>query len=73
MKTHDGSHNVARDLDNGAFSIEGFCAWAGIGRTAAYEEIKCGRLTAKKRGARTLIPRHAARNWLNNLPPIVSA
>ena len=44
----------------------------GLGRTAAYEEINGGRLEARKRGNRTLIPRTAARRWLKNLPSIIS-
>jgi hypothetical protein len=53
--------------EEGAFSIEEFCVWAGIGRSAAYEEINDGRLVA-----RTLIPRAAARRWLENLPLLKS-
>jgi hypothetical protein len=58
--------------EEGAFSIEEFCVWAGIGRSAAYEEINDGRLVARKRGSRTLIPRAAARRWLENLPLLKS-
>ena len=54
-------------LDDGAFSIDAFCEWAGIGRTATYEEINNGKLCAKKRGGRTLIPKQSARDWLANL------
>ena len=60
-------HTTDAEVD-GAFSIEAFCAWAGIGRTAAYEEMKAGRLRAKKRGARTIVPRQHAREWLASLP-----
>jgi hypothetical protein len=54
--------------DGGALSIAEFCARYGVGRTAAYKEINDGRLEARKRGARTLIPRASARRWFQNLP-----
>lgn len=52
----------------GAMSVLEFCAWASIGRTAAYGEIKAGRLRAKKRGSRTIITFEDARQWLKDLP-----
>jgi hypothetical protein len=39
----------------GSMFVPEFCAWASIGRTAAYAEIKAGRLRAKKCGSRTII------------------
>lgn len=51
-----------------ALSVEDFCDRFGIGRTAAYEEMKTGRLKARKCGRRTLIPRTEAERWLANLP-----
>lgn len=53
---------------NGVFSVNDFCHWAGIGRTAAYSEMKAGRLLAKKFGRRTIIPRNEAERWLAALP-----
>ena len=53
---------------DGAFTVEEFCRRFGVGRTAVYEEIKGGRLTARKRGSRTLIARDEARRWFHNLP-----
>jgi hypothetical protein len=64
----DKETGTPRNIEAGAFSVDGFCTWAGIGRSAAYEEIKSGRLVAKKRGTRTLIPRENAETWLANLP-----
>ena len=52
----------------GVFSINEFCQWAGIGRTATYAEIKAGRLPAKKFGKRTFIIRNDAERWLAALP-----
>lgn len=56
------------DTPRGAFSVRDFCHWAGIGRTTLYEEIKTGRLAAKKFGRRTIILRTEAQRWLNDLP-----
>lgn len=63
--THDHP-NIVEDL--GGFSVDAFCAWAGIGRTAAYSEIKDGRLSVRKFGKRTIIPKAEARRWFEALP-----
>ena len=68
----DTISNKLPEGDDGALTIAEFCARYGLGRTAAYEEINDGRLEARKRGNRTLIPRTAARRWLENLPPLRS-
>lgn len=54
---------------NATFSVNDFCLWAGIGRTAFYAELKSGRLAAKKLGRRTIIIRSEAERWLTSLPP----
>lgn len=54
----------------GVFSINEFCQWAGIGRTATYAEIKAGRLPAKKFGKRTFITINDAERWLATLPSL---
>ncbi|WP_210264975.1 helix-turn-helix domain-containing protein [Bradyrhizobium archetypum] len=38
-----------------AWSIGQFCQYFGIGRTTVYEQIKLGRLRARKIGKRTII------------------
>lgn len=53
---------------SGVFSVNDFCRWAGVGRTAVYAEMKTGRLLAKKFGRRTIIPRSEAERWLASLP-----
>lgn len=53
---------------SGVFSVKEFCQWAGIGRTAAYAEMKALRLSAKKFGRRTIIPKSEAERWLSALP-----
>lgn len=54
--------------DKGAFSVEEFAEWAGIGRTLAFAELKSGRLVARKCGRRTIIPSEEAQRWLQQLP-----
>lgn len=49
-------------------SVNDFCLWAGIGRTAFYAELKAGRLVARKFGRRTIVPLSEAEKWLNSLP-----
>jgi hypothetical protein len=51
-----------------AFSIEEAVAASGVGRTLIFEEIKAGRLVARKCGRRTLILKHDLALWLDALP-----
>lgn len=51
-----------------ALSIPEFCALYAIGRTKAYEELRSGRLRARKAGHRTLIAADDAEAWLSKLP-----
>jgi excisionase family DNA binding protein len=53
-----------------AYSIAEACTRSGIGRTAIYDMIKTGQLTARKRGRRTLILADDLRRCLQSLPPI---
>jgi excisionase family DNA binding protein len=53
-----------------AMGIEEFCDRYGLGRTRAYEEIKSGRLPARKVGRRTLITHDDAEDWLRRLPAL---
>jgi len=68
MTVSDERDANQREHHDGAMSVPEFCAWASIGRTAAYGEIKAGRLCAKKCGSRTIIPCDEARKWLRDLP-----
>jgi hypothetical protein len=52
----------------GALSIAKFCAYASVGRTTAFGEIKAGRLVAHKRGRSTIILIEDADAWLKSLP-----
>lgn len=68
MERHESSTQNAI----GAFSVNDFCQWAGIGRTALYAEMKTGRLNARKLGRRTIIPKTEAERWLAALPALHS-
>jgi hypothetical protein len=51
-----------------AFTIPEVVKATSIGRTAIYEEIKAGRLLARKRGAQTLILAADLNAFLASLP-----
>ena len=51
-----------------AISIEEFCRRYSLGRTKVYEEIKLGRLRARKVGRRTIVTQDDAETWLRHLP-----
>lgn len=53
-----------------AMSIDQFRTRYGVGRTTVYEEIKLGRLRARKCGKRTIITEDDAEEWLQHLPSI---
>jgi excisionase family DNA binding protein len=53
-----------------AMSIDQFRTRYGVGRTTTYEEIKLGRLRARKCGKRTIITEDDAEEWLQHLPSI---
>jgi hypothetical protein len=57
-------------MRRGALSIAGLCDYAAIGRTAAFAEIKAGRLIARKRGRSTIILIEDADAWLQSLPAV---
>ena len=56
--------------DVGALSIANACKRAGVGRTFIFEEIRSGRLKAKKAGRRTLVLREDLTAWLQALPSV---
>ncbi len=51
-----------------AYSISEVVQSTGICRTTIYEEIKSGKLVAKKCGARTIITESDLQAWLDALP-----
>lgn len=54
-------------MDTLSYSIPDFVRATGISRAKIYEEIKSGRLRSVKVGARTIIPAHEGRAWLDRL------
>jgi excisionase family DNA binding protein len=69
-KTQISEAEQARRARQRAMSIDDFCQRYGIGRTKAYEEIKSGRLRARKVGKRSIITDDDAEEWLSQLPTI---
>jgi excisionase family DNA binding protein len=56
-----------------AYPINDLAEALGIGRSKLYEEIRDGRLQAKKLGSRTLITAQAASDYLSRLPDAKAA
>jgi excisionase family DNA binding protein len=54
------------------YSVADAAKASGIGRTVLYEEIKAGRLQARKLGRRTLILAEDLQRWLAALPTMTS-
>ena len=50
-----------------AYTIKDAIKMTGMSRTRLYEELKSGRLVAKKAGRCTLIPHESIEAWLKNL------
>lgn len=57
-------------LDRKSFTIADVTRETGTSRTTIYEEIKAGRLQARKLGRRTLILAEDYERWLTSLPPL---
>jgi excisionase family DNA binding protein len=53
-----------------AYTITEACAAARAGRTAIYQAIREGALTARKRGRKTLILADDLRRWVESLAAI---
>lgn len=51
-----------------AYAMSEFCDLYGISRSLAYNELRAGRLTARKIGRRTVILKADADAWLTSLP-----
>ena len=47
-----------------------FCARNGICRQTFYDEIRRGRLHARKLGKKTIVTAENERAWLETLPPL---
>lgn len=57
-------------FDQLAYSIEETARITSLGRTALYDEIKAGRLKARKAGRRTVVAADDIRQWLASLPQV---
>jgi excisionase family DNA binding protein len=55
-------------IDKRALSVAEAAKAAGVGRTTFFEEIRRGRITARKVGRRTIITIDALEAWLDSLP-----
>ena len=66
---------TANDLDAPplAYPVNTFAKAIGVGRSKIYEEIRNGRLRAKKLGGRTLIIGKDASEYLSRLPDVNAA
>src|SRR5215471_8313308 len=53
-----------------AFGVREFCARYGICRQTFYDEVKRGRIKAKKLGKKTVILRSDAEKWAASLPAL---
>jgi excisionase family DNA binding protein len=67
---HSGFRYEAEMTSPIAFTIAEACAIARAGRTALYEAIRSGALTARKRGRKTLILPDDLRRWVEGHPTI---
>lgn len=56
-----------------AYTISEAMELTRTGRTALYQQIRDGKLSARKRGGRTLILATDLRAWLNALPIVPSS
>jgi len=55
----------------GALTVNEFCKTYRIGRNTFYNELKTGRLSAKKAGKKTLVLKSEAQRWERSLPDFV--
>ena len=56
-----------------AFAVREFCARYGICRQTFYDEIKRGRIKARKVGKKTIVLRADADAWAASLPELRTA
>jgi hypothetical protein len=73
LPTPAASPDDQTSITGGAMSVAEFCRWGCIGRTKLYAEVKAGRITLRKIGAKTIILRRDAEAWLSSLPAASAA
>lgn len=54
--------------NRGALSVDDFCAWASIGRSKFYQEVKNKKISIRKIGRKSVITMADAKAWLASLP-----
>jgi excisionase family DNA binding protein len=59
-------------MEQFALTVAEACLTARVGKTALYEAIASGQLTARKRGRRTLVLPDDLKRWIEHLPAIKS-
>ena len=64
MKTRKGIH-----MQSELLTIPEVCKLSNLGTTNIYALINRGEISAKKVGRKTLIPRQAFNEWMENLQP----
>lgn len=57
-------------MERQAFSVREICQRHGICRQTFYDEIRRGRLHARKLGKKTIVTAENERAWLESLPPL---
>jgi excisionase family DNA binding protein len=65
-----GRTALAQDFQRLGWSIIDAARTANVGRSTIYEEIRAGRLVARKMGRRTIILDRDLQAWLSTLPTL---
>jgi excisionase family DNA binding protein len=73
MQLHDSGQKIGAATGRLAYTVEGVCETAGIGRSSVFEAIRSGELVARKMGRRTIVLEGDLRRWLASLPRAVDA
>ena len=62
---------MTNDTTKKLISVQQAMEMMGVGRTTFYEEVKRGKITLKRFGARkTLVPLEAVLDWIDALPVV---
>jgi excisionase family DNA binding protein len=68
-----GRTALSQDFQRMGWSIVDAARTANVGRSTVYQEIKAGRLVARKMGRRTIILDRDLQVWLSTLPTLKTA
>ena len=68
MQLQDTGRKIGAATGRLAYTIDGVCEAAGIGRSSVFEAIRSGELVARKMGRRTIVLEGDLRTWLSSLP-----